>query len=96
MVERRKRIVTHITVEKEVCTVGPVGVAFAKAVRTLREQNGQTQEDIAAAVGLGRTSVVNIEAARQRVLLEDVWLWAAALRVSPSGLFRLVAAELAE
>jgi DNA-binding XRE family transcriptional regulator len=40
-------------------------------VRQARKRRGLRQEDVAALMGLTRTSIVNIEAGRQRVLLHD-------------------------
>ncbi len=49
---------------------------------------GWTQADLAKRIGLTRTSVVNIEAGRQRVLLHDVEKIAAAFQMSPKQLMR--------
>ena len=35
-VERRKRIITYVTVEKQVVALGPVAAAFARAMRMAR------------------------------------------------------------
>lgn len=92
-VERTKRIVTYIKVEREVVSAGPVYLAFGAVVRELRTKLGMTQEDLAAKVDLGRTSVVNIECSRQRVLLDDVFRFAQALNVKPEKLIAMTAAE---
>lgn len=49
---------------------------------------GWTQSDLAKRIGLTRTSVVNIEAGRQRVLLHDVEKIAGAFQMSPKQLMR--------
>lgn len=56
---------------------------FGLTVRALRESAGMTQARLAQKLGLVRTSVVNIEAGRQRVLLDDLIPMAKALRVNP-------------
>ena len=90
-VERRKRIMTYVTVERQVVALGPVAAAFASAIRTLRTDAAMTQQQVADAVGLSRPSVVNIETGRQRVYLEDVWAFAKALHTTPTELFAAVA-----
>jgi DNA-binding XRE family transcriptional regulator len=94
VVKRPKRVVTYITVEREVTSAGPVYVAFGKVIRTLRTRLGLTQEGVGKAVALSRTSVVNIECSRQSVALSDVFAFARALDVKPEKLVALVAAEM--
>jgi DNA-binding XRE family transcriptional regulator len=53
---------------------------FGKNIRNLRLACGMTQGRLGEKVGLTRTSIVNIEAGRQRVLLGDVQRFAVALR----------------
>lgn len=53
---------------------------FGQNIRNIRIACGLTQERLANRVGMTRTSVVNIEAGRQRVLLNDVQRFAVALR----------------
>ncbi len=53
---------------------------FGKNVRNIRLACNITQGELAERVGLVRTSIVNIEAGRQRVLLADVQRFAIALR----------------
>lgn len=89
-VERRKRIVTYVTVEKEIVVLGPVVGGFAAAVRRLRQDSLMTQQQLADAVGMSRTSITNIELGRQRVLLEDLWSFAKAFDLPPMRLFTLV------
>lgn len=54
----------------------------------LRTTLGWTQEDLAKKIGLTRTSVVNIEAGRQRVLLHDIEKIAGAFGSTPKHLLR--------
>ena len=53
---------------------------FGRNVRNIRIACGLTQEALAKRVGLKRTSIVNIEAGRQRILLNDIQRFATALR----------------
>lgn len=53
---------------------------FGQNLRNVRIACDLTQEALAKRVGLTRTSIVNIEAGRQRILLDDVQRFAAALR----------------
>lgn len=62
--------------------------SFGSRVRLLRETLGITQEDLAKRTGLIRTSVVNIESGRQRVLLDAVEKFAAALGTTPKHLMK--------
>ena len=59
----------------------PIYRRLGRKIRKLRIRRGITQGDLADRVGLERTSVVNIEAGRQRILLHDVKAFAVALRV---------------
>lgn len=61
---------------------------FGMRVEQIRTALGMRQEDLAKAVGVVRTSVTNIEAGRQRVLLADVERFAVALHVTPKHLMR--------
>ncbi len=58
------------------------------AVRRIREAIGVNQEELAKRVGLTRTSLVNIEAGRQRVILDDVEVFARALGTTPKHLMK--------
>lgn len=44
------------------------------------------QEELATHMGLSRTSISNIESGRQRVLIHDLYTFAAVLKCSPSDL----------
>lgn len=86
-VERRQRVISYVTVKKELVQCEPVYVAFGELVKTKRLERGWTQTDLAEKVGLSRTSVTNIEIGRQRVLLSDLFEFARAFGVSPRSLF---------
>lgn len=70
--------------------VEPVYVRFGEIVRDTRNTLGWTQADLAAKVGLVRASIANIEIGRQRILLDDVWRFAAALEVEPRKIFNIL------
>jgi transcriptional regulator with XRE-family HTH domain len=53
--------------------------ALGKSVAIRRKSLGLTQSDIATKIGISRASIANIEAGRQKVLLHQVYLLAAAL-----------------
>ena len=57
-------------------------------MRLLRETLGITQDELGKRVGLTRTSVVNIEQGRQRVLLDDVEDFARAIGTTPKHLLK--------
>lgn len=95
-IEKRKRIVTYVTVEREIVTLGPVPAAFAKVIRDLRHAAGMTQQDAADALQISRPSLANIEAGRQRVLLEAVWHFADVYGISATALFGRVAKAKAD
>lgn len=57
-------------------------------IEHIRTALGWTQEELAEKVGLKRTSIVNIEAGRQRVLLADVERFATAFNTTPKAIMR--------
>lgn len=59
---------------------------FGKILKQKRSQVNLTQEDLAARIKLGRTSVTNIEKGRQQVSLEVLYDLARALGVEPKDL----------
>ena len=69
---------------------GPEGAelyrAVGEAIRSIRLAQGMTQQQLATAVGFLRTSVVNIEAGRQRVPLATLYDIADALGVQATAL----------
>lgn len=87
-VTRGFRRVVRIT--KKIVTAGPVYERFGEAVRDARVELGIRQEDLGLKIGLSRTSVVNIEQGRQRVMLDDLFVFAKALRVSPQKLLTAI------
>lgn len=60
---------------------------FGHEVRRARKKRGMTQDELAARVKLGRTSIVNIERGRQRLHLHTFLAIARALEVGPAELF---------
>lgn len=68
--------------------IQPVYRQFGSKIESIRTALGISQAELAKRVGLERTSVCNIEAGRQRVLLDDVEKFAAAFGTSPKFLMR--------
>lgn len=68
--------------------IEPVYRAFGCRVEMVRLTLGMSQLDLAKRVKLSRTSVTNIEAGRQRVLLADVEKFSSAFGLSPKMLMR--------
>lgn len=50
-----------------------------KRIRTVREEKGMSQEELAKLLSLGRTSITNIERGKQRILLHSLYEIAAVL-----------------
>jgi len=86
-VERRQRVISYVTVARDLVQCEPVYVSFGEIVREHRLRRGWTQTDLAERVGLSRTSITNIEIGRQRILLSDLFDFAAAFGVSPKSIF---------
>lgn len=61
--------------------------AIGIRIRQEREDRELTQEELAGRSGIGRTSLTNIEAGRQRLLVHQLWRIARALSVQPRELF---------
>lgn len=59
---------------------------FGRALRECRIKANLTQDDVASKVGLGRTSVTNIEKGRQQVSLHMLYQLADAVDAQPSSL----------
>lgn len=57
-------------------------------MKALREVAGITQEEFGDALGLTRTSIINIEAGRQRMLLSTVAKVAGILGITPEAFMR--------
>lgn len=66
--------------------IDPFYRRFGETFKQHRERRKLTQDDIAKAVGLSRTSITNIECGRQKLLLHQVFDLAAAVGVPPSAL----------
>jgi len=59
---------------------------LGRLIREARDQRGLTQAELAASVGLTRTSVSNIEKGRQKMLLHTLYDFAGALGIEPKAL----------
>lgn len=59
---------------------------LGKRIRTQRESVNMTQEELATSIGMLRTSVVNIEAGRQRPPLHVIYQICHQLGIEPSSL----------
>lgn len=68
--------------------IEPIYRLLGAKVEQIRTALGWTQEELAKKVGLVRTSIVNLEAGRQRVLLHDVERFAKAFNTTPKNLLR--------
>jgi transcriptional regulator with XRE-family HTH domain len=66
----------------------PCYLLFGARIQQLREALGITQDELRKKVGLTRTSISNIEAGRQRVLLHDVDIFAKAFGITPKNLMK--------
>jgi transcriptional regulator with XRE-family HTH domain len=62
---------------------------LGKVLRARREGLRLTQDDIARAVGLSRTSVTNIELGRQALLVHQLHKFAEALNADPRDLLSI-------
>lgn len=63
--------------------IEPVYRLLGAKIEVVRTTLGWTQLELAQKVGLTRTSIVNIEAGRQRILLHDVDKLATAFGMTP-------------
>lgn len=68
--------------------IEPVYRLLGAKIEQTRTILGWTQQELANKVGLTRTSVCNIEAGRQRLLLHDVEKFSAAFNMQPKYLLR--------
>jgi transcriptional regulator with XRE-family HTH domain len=66
------------------------------AIRKHREARGMTQAQLASAVGLLRTSIVNLEAGRQRAPLHTLYPICAALGIEATDVLPTVGTVLSE
>lgn len=60
--------------------------AVGERVKSMRTNRRMTQTALATAIGLNRTSIVNIERGKQRILLHTLYDIAAALELPPADL----------
>lgn len=67
--------------------------AIGERVREGRSRIGLTQEALGELVGLGRTSITNIERGRQRMTVHALYALAQALRQQPASLLPAVTSE---
>ena len=63
-------------------------VALGARIRIIREALGVNQDELAKKIGMKRASVANIEAGRQRFLLDGVEDFAKALGTTPKNLLK--------
>lgn len=61
---------------------------FGAKVEQIRTTLGWTQAELAEKVGLTRTSITNIEAGRQRVLLHEIETFSRVFNTTPKNLLR--------
>lgn len=64
--------------------VEDIYVLIGQRIRHQREMNGQTQEQLAAIVGMSRPSIINIEQGKQRIMIHDLRDFSLALRLPVS------------
>lgn len=57
-------------------------------IEQMRTMLGWTQDELAKKIGLTRTSVTNLEAGRQRVLMHDIEKLATAFMTTPKAILR--------
>jgi transcriptional regulator with XRE-family HTH domain len=63
-------------------------VAVGARIRIIREALGMSQAELAKRTGMQRASLANLETGRQRLLLDGVERYAAALGTSPKQLLK--------
>lgn len=68
----------------------PLQKKFGKTVRTLREERGISQEDLALIAGLDRSFMGKLERGITQPSLKKIFQIAEALRISPSYLIKKV------
>jgi transcriptional regulator with XRE-family HTH domain len=66
--------------------VGEYAGAVGRAIRTLREARGLTQEQLADLAGVHRTYVGSVERGERNVTVETLLRFAQALEVRPSDI----------
>jgi excisionase family DNA binding protein len=78
----------HVSITDIAKPIEPVYRLFGARVQQLREVLGVSQEEFAKKVALTRTSITNIEAGKQRILLHDVERFASAFGVTARHLMK--------
>jgi|ERR1700733_12500247 len=68
---------------------------FGRALRRVRKKVGLSQQELADRVSLSRPSIVNIELGRQGISLDQLYIFAGALGVTPAELLPHVIPVLA-
>ena len=71
--------------------VDPMYVELGAALRRRRDEVGMTQADLAARLGLSRTSVTNIECGRQPMLVHQLIHASTILEVNAVDIVKVVA-----
>ncbi len=66
----------------------PIYRLLGAKIEQTRSMLGWTQDELAKKVGLTRTSITNIEAGRQRILLHDLEKFAGVFNMQPKALLR--------
>lgn len=90
-VTRSRRVYKTVTVTKQVMQCERPYVLFGEAVKQARHDLDWTQQELADKLGYQRASIANIETGRQRILLDDLFKFAKALKIKPLELFHAVA-----
>lgn len=80
--ERKREAAQRIRIEPG----GALFIAIGRAIKDARERAELTQEDLAKLVGIGRTSITNIEAGKQRLPIDLLYDIADVLEVQAATL----------
>lgn len=85
-----RRVVKLVRVTRKIITAGPFYESLGGILSGIRKAAGLTQADVSERVGLSRASIANIEVGRQRIPLDDLFVFAKALEIKPSKLFEKI------
>lgn len=66
--------------------IEPIYIALGEVMMAFRHERGLTQEELADWLGVLRTSIANMEAGRQRIMLHTVLDLAALMSTEPGEL----------